>query len=259
MSILTPDTPRSLLVLATHHKPYAAPASRWLFPCAVGSYRLPAEQLGFQDSDGAEQISARNPSFCELTALYWAWKNLRGVEHIGLYHYRRYLYLGPQLLTGTRVLLEPADQAMQLLANDACGERALEWLRYADAVVPTPFRLPGSIEQHYLQQHRADHWQQFLNVLADQNPAWQRHLPFFRYCNRFHFCNMFLMRWDRFAHYCERLFALMFELEQQLQVPEDRYQARFIGFLAERFTMFYLHAEGLRLHETPIVPLEPGA
>ena len=37
-----------------------------------------------------ENISEKNSMYCELTAQYWAWKNLNA-DYYGFFHYRRYL------------------------------------------------------------------------------------------------------------------------------------------------------------------------
>ena len=47
---------------------------------------------GFIETDN---ISVKNPCFCELTCLYWAWKNLE-CDYIGLAHYRRHFSLKPK-------------------------------------------------------------------------------------------------------------------------------------------------------------------
>ena len=42
-----------------------------------------------QDNTG-DNISDKNPRFCELTTQYWAWKN-QDADYYGFFHYRRYL------------------------------------------------------------------------------------------------------------------------------------------------------------------------
>ena len=47
------------------------------------------ENLGYLQDNTGDNISYKNPNFCELTGLYWIWKNCDD-EYKGLVHYRRY-------------------------------------------------------------------------------------------------------------------------------------------------------------------------
>ncbi len=55
-------------------------------PLHVGKAGKP--DIRFRGDDSGDHISGRNGTFCELTGLYWAWKNLQA-EYVGFVHYRR--------------------------------------------------------------------------------------------------------------------------------------------------------------------------
>ena len=65
------------------------------FPIHVG--REGKADLGYIGDNTGDNISAKNANYCELTGLYWAWKNLK-CDYIGLCHYRRY-FAGKNLHT----------------------------------------------------------------------------------------------------------------------------------------------------------------
>ena len=76
-------------ILIACHKPSELPKNDLFLPIHVGA-SLSNTSLGLQrDDDGEDNISDRNPNYCELTAIYWAWKNL-DADYYGLFHYRRF-------------------------------------------------------------------------------------------------------------------------------------------------------------------------
>ena len=74
------------IIIATH-KQHFMPSDDMYLPLHVG--KSGKEELGYQGDDTGDNISAKNPNFCELTGLYWAWKNLPNY-YLGLIHYRRF-------------------------------------------------------------------------------------------------------------------------------------------------------------------------
>ena len=85
-------------ILICCHKDCKLPNSKQYLPIQVGAVNAKYD-LGLQRDDRinghiCDNISEKNKSYCELTAIYWAWKNIREIypnlEYIGLNHYRRY-------------------------------------------------------------------------------------------------------------------------------------------------------------------------
>ena len=77
----------NIRIIVAAHKPYQMPKDDIYLPLHVGHAGKP--DIGFQGDDTGENISTKNANYCELTGLYWAWKNL-DADYIGLAHYRRY-------------------------------------------------------------------------------------------------------------------------------------------------------------------------
>ena len=63
-------------ILVACHKPYDTPKQPCYVPIQVGAALSGQTLDGMIRDDTGDNISGKNRSFCELTALYWAWKNL---------------------------------------------------------------------------------------------------------------------------------------------------------------------------------------
>ena len=78
----------NIKILVCAHKDSRLPQHEYFCPIQVGASLTSARFFPVLDNTG-DNISDRNPHFCELTAHYWAWKNLK-CDIIGLNHYRRF-------------------------------------------------------------------------------------------------------------------------------------------------------------------------
>src|SRR5699024_5937247 len=76
-------------IIVVTHKEYKMPNDALYLPICVGTGRDNLRNKYQPDNEG-DNISDKNILYCELTALYWAWKNLE-CDYVGLAHYRRYL------------------------------------------------------------------------------------------------------------------------------------------------------------------------
>ena len=218
------------------HKPVELPAPKGYRPIQVGGG---APIPGMLRDDTGDNIAEKNPNYCELTALYWIWKNTSD-EYKGLSHYRRYFGRRrfssdpgdildepalKDLLSGCDILLaRPAvyhvDARAQLLM-DCCDERALDRLDAAFAAIH-----PEDMDAYraFFRQNRASQY------------------------------NMLYCKAERFDAYCAWLFPVLFTLEDDIDLTgADDYRKRLYGFLSERLLNVWGSARGLKAKHLPVV------
>jgi len=83
------------MIYVMTHKEIMNKAGDFYKYIGLGGFR---KSVNESDNDGIESIHELNREFCELTGLYYLWKNSIE-EHIGLCHYRRFLNLMPEALS----------------------------------------------------------------------------------------------------------------------------------------------------------------
>ena len=87
-----------LKIVVCYHKDWIYIADDRYLPIQVG--RINAKEiLPIQGDEEGDNISSLNYTYCELTGLYWAWKNI-DADYIGLCHYRRYFTFESSIIRG---------------------------------------------------------------------------------------------------------------------------------------------------------------
>lgn len=230
----------TIKIAVAAHKPYPMPEDAMYLPVQAG--RAIHEDLGYTGDDTGEHISEKNESYCELTVLYWSWKNL-DADYIGLCHYRRHFANGQLGDKWNRILTEP--QA-ELLLKDT------------DVLLPKPRNY--WIETNYSQYAHAHHAKDLdaaRAVIAEEHPAYLD--AFDTVMNRTwgHRFNMLLMRRDVLDSYCSWLFDILFRLESRLDTTGySAYDRRVFGFIAERLLDVWLEVNHPHCRELPVVNME---
>ena len=219
-----------LRIVIAAHRPYPMPLGDVYLPLQVGAAGKPPID-GFRRDDEGENISARNPNYCELTGLYWAWKNLKA-EAIGLVHYRRHFKATP--------------------------ERIAALLERHDIILPR--KRNYFIETNYSQYAHAHHAADLdlaRTILGERQPECVA--AFDRVMKRTsgHRFNMLVMKREVLDAYCTWLFDILFELERRLDISSySTNDARVFGFVAERLLDVWLEANGRAFAELPVRNLE---
>ena len=229
-------------ILIATHKAYDFPNDACYLPIQVGKVNSSLD-LGVESDDFGENISDKNPSFCELTALYWAWKNLENYEYIGLVHYRRY-FSGLELDLKSKKIASQSELLADLAIYDVIVAKKRNY--YIESVYThyknAHFIKDLDISKQIIEQYYPEYMSAFHQVMEGKT---------------LHLFNMFVMSREHFIQYCEWLFDILFKLEKQIDISSyNDYQKRVFGFLAERLFNVWLVKNQLKLKERRVVSLE---
>ncbi|KRL26172.1 capsular biosynthesis protein [Limosilactobacillus frumenti DSM 13145] len=205
-------------VLVAAHKNYKMPTDPLYLPVFVGKEIHPDVNHTFQGDNTGDNISSKNPTYNELTAIYWGWKNL-DVDAMGLVHYRRYLSLNHRKSLDS-VLTEK--QVQQLLSNN-------------DIILPPKRRYYiETNESHYLHAHHHEPFNVMRQVIAEKYPEYVSSFNKVMKRTWAHMFNMFIMKKQPLDEYCTWMFDVLSEVEKRIDISTySTYEKRVYGFLSE--------------------------
>jgi len=220
---------RPISILVATHKDYEFPHDIGYQPVQVGGI-LSKDKLNIERDDSGESISELNRSFCEITGLYWLWKNTTA-EIYGLSHYRRYF--------------SAHEETLELKGQKIASSHSLgKLLNSYDVVLSKPRNYwIESIRKHYANAHNSSDLDIIENILKRDYPEYLPTYEKFMGGTKVSLYNMFVMKAENFNKYCTWLFDILFKAKSQIPYETyGPYQGRVFGFLAERLlNIWVLH------------------
>lgn len=229
------------VVIATHKK-YDMPSDKMYLPLQVGAEGK--NDLGYEKDNTKDNISLKNPYFCELTGLYWAWKNLKE-DYIGLAHYRRHF---------ASKKINKKDLFNSVLTK----EEASKLLNNTDIIVPK--------KRNYYIENLYSHYEHTMyieplditgQILQERYPEYMLEFDKLKTRRSAHMFNMFIMKKDKLDEYCTWLFDILFELEKRVDNSKyDSFHARFYGRVSELLLDVWLNTKGYSYKEVKVISME---
>ena len=246
---------RNVAIGVCHHKDGPFIKDDIFMPIQVGAANSNVEKMEWYRDDTGDNISEKNSSFCELTALYWLWKNV-DAQFYGLMHYRRLLSFN----LGDHASYSYIDLAKAAKRHNWNANQFEKDISRFDILTSPywdvhPVGQPQNVMTNYdfyARDHFAKDLDIVLEIIKDDDIAIYKSVIEHVYSHSCNFANLCIMNRRVFNLYCEWLFRILFKAENLVDISGyDKYQRRIWGFIAERLLGGYINY--LRRTENPVV------
>ena len=221
------------------HKVQKVPQIEGYTPLLVGAFDK--VNVPFLRDDCMHNISQKNKDYCELTGLYWIWKNKDDICK-GLVHYRRFF--------GKSRLLNRNKDIFSVRVLD-------DYLKSYDIILTYLEHMGCSVKQQLISCNCSE--EVFIVMRDSVRSLYPEYIHCFDtfFCqNKFSICNMMYCKKEIFDAYCKWLFDILEETEKQICKQKLEYQPRLYGYLAERLLNVWVIHNRLNCKHLPIINTE---
>lgn len=198
-----------------------------------------------------DNISFKNKNYCELTGIYWLWKNSKEsfTDLIGIVHYRRYFITKINYLLYSYLYLNP-----KIVQFDTISKI----LNNYDIVLPKPIKIFKTVRQDYINSHNEEDLLLVRKSILETYPEYIDDFDSVMNSHSYYYANMMVLNKNLFNSYCEWLFKVLFNLENKINLDkyENDYQKRVYGFLSERLLCVWVKHNKLKVYELPVYNTE---
>lgn len=252
-------------ILISYHDKHPLIKSDILTPIQTGCANAPELFDGMLRDDDGDNISDKNPNYCELTAQYWAWKNYDKIgnpDYIGFMHYRRHFMFDGWRGNPKYAWLPNGDVFyMPFITDDYrahfSDDKISAALQNCDCVVIKPYDVKNINSQNLREQfgklgrQKIENFDIFIQTAKEIAPDYIKEIEMIEKGSVQYLCNMFVMPKNLFFRYNEFCFPILFETEKRIHIGDNDRTLGYLGEFLLSVFIFKLKAENAKIKELP--------
>ena len=237
-----------LQIFIVAHKPCDLPHDEVMKPIHVGRSNYVRRKMddgrcdlssedpmaGMIGDDTGDNISEKNPHYCEMTAHYWIWKNVHDAEYVGVCHYRRFFGV------------------------DITEENVSEVMADGDVLMVEPSWHIDSVYAYFAKFMGAENMTILWMVMKKLYPEFVETLESVCDGVKFYPFNMLLCKKECFDEYAEWMFSVLGECEKYIKSSPYTNGRRALAYMAELLTGVYFIHRKLKIKTVPYMKVQDG-
>ena len=199
------------------------------------------------DNKGEDNISEKNDKYCELTGLYYIWKNIHDVDITGLVHYRRFFVKKMKITKEPNSIILSEDDIQSIMSHN-------------DVILGVPSNKKYAVGGFFKNPLDVPEFAIYRNILPSLRLLYPEYVEdyyqeFFK--PAMSFCNMMICKKELFDQYCEFLFKVLFDAEKRWVDAGIGVAPREMGYISEYLLNCWIrHNKHLRICYKPIALFE---
>ena len=265
----------SIKIMICCHKQCEVPKDSIYLPIQVGRKRNDID-LGIQSDSqikgvDCDNISQYNNIYCEMTAMYWAWKNIddlySDIKYVGLCHYRRYfnvnwtlidsfkifakkiLYTGAALIKKNVYGIEPMTLIKSVSSNDMKknSEKLGKYVMKYDVIATRPFQMLYCNTNMFFQVIGRKYIELLTEIVDQEFPKYSKAFREQLMSNQLYAQNMIILKRELLDEYASFIFGVLqrhIELTRERNICKDPTSEltydRLSGYLSEILTSTFI-------------------
>lgn len=221
---------KNVNIFVIAHKKIEEKMSDIYIPLQVGN----GENLGYLRDNTGKNISEKNPNYCELTGIYWVWKNYNIPDYVGICHYRR--FFEKNCINQTKIK----------------EKEILKLFNKYDIILPKKLILKTDVYKFYFMygEGKEKDLKTTRDVIKELYPKYLESFDSVMKRNFGHYFNMCIMKKEDFCKYCEWLFKILEKVEEKTDLSNyTKQQARIYGYISEILMNVWVEKNKLKIKE----------